>query len=98
MELTAQNNGISGERGDQRRNPQPETVWTPEYESWRHGGWYVTNVYWPEGGCGCVSNNYPDRKWRIVCEYSGTTFPSRDAAARAERVLTWNLANRPVTA
>jgi hypothetical protein len=68
--------------------------WTPTYEPWRHGGWYVTNVRYPSGAVGCVSRNYTDRKWRIVCEpgsYPGSptdrTFPSRDAAAHAEREL-----------
>ena len=61
--------------------------WAPAYKRWRHGGWYVTNVRYPNGAVGCVSNNYPDRRWRIVCEASQTPFPSRDAAARAERVL-----------
>jgi hypothetical protein len=68
--------------------------WTPQYEPWRHGGWYVTNIRYPSGGVGCVSRNYTDRKWRIVCENTGPgtpgdrTFPNRDAAARAERELT----------
>lgn len=61
--------------------------WQPQYSAWRHGGWYVDNVRYPSGAVGCVSNNYEDKRWRIVCEESGTTFPSRDAAARAERVL-----------
>jgi hypothetical protein len=40
-----------------------------------------------------VSRNYADGKWRIVCSGSGPgewadrTFPSRDAAARAEHEL-----------
>ena len=62
-----------------------------EYGKWRHGGWYVFNTRWPNGGCGCVSRNYPDKKWRIVCdprpEAEQPTFPTRDAAARAEREL-----------
>jgi hypothetical protein len=62
-------------------------TWTASYEKWRHGGWYVTNVRYPNGAVGCVSNNYADGRWRIVCEDSQTPFPSRDAAARAERVL-----------
>lgn len=63
-----------------------------EYEPWRHGGWYVTNVSYPSGAVGCVSRKYPDRKWRIVCdtrtEDQRPTFPNRDAAALAE----WHLA------
>lgn len=66
--------------------------WEPVYSSWRHGGWYVNNVLHLTGACGCVSNNYPDKKWRIVCdrrrgelgEEGDFTFPTRDAAARAE--------------
>jgi hypothetical protein len=68
-------------------------VWTPEYAPWRHGGWYVTNIHYPSGAVGCVSRNYADRKWRIVCSdaYPGSpndrTFLIRDDAARAEREL-----------
>lgn len=67
--------------------------WAPEYERWRHGGWYVTNVRYRSGAIGCVSKNYEDGKWRIVCHpdagdlAKAPTFPSRDAAARAEREL-----------
>lgn len=64
----------------------------PQYTRWRHGGWYVSNVDYPSGAIGCVSNNYPDKRWRIVCddrlyelnEPGDFTYPSRDAAARAE--------------
>ena len=66
-----------------------EDTWTPTYEKWRHGGWYVTNVRYPSGACGCVSRNYPDKKWRIVTDYTDNapTYPTRDAAARAERAI-----------
>ena len=61
------------------------------YGRWRHGGWYVDQVRYPSGACGCVSNNYDDRKWRIACDprpfADRPTFKSRDAAARAEWVL-----------
>jgi hypothetical protein len=67
----------------------PETF---SYNRWRHGGWYVSNVRYPSGAVGCVSRNYPDRKWRIVCDPRGfadaPTFKSRDDAARAEWALT----------
>lgn len=70
-------------------------AWNPTYSHWRHGGWYVHDVRHIGGACGCVSNNYPDKKWRIVCddrrndlgEEGDFTFPSRDAAARAEYEL-----------
>jgi hypothetical protein len=57
------------------------------YTPWRHGGWYVHGVRYPGGACGCVSRNYVDKKWRIVCDSrpGDITYPSRDAAARAER-------------
>lgn len=66
--------------------------WEPIYEAWRHGGWYVRNVRYPNGAVGCVSRNFADRKWRIVCDprpnaHELHTYPSRDAAARAEREL-----------
>jgi hypothetical protein len=67
----------------------------PLYSRWRHGGWYVHGVRYPSGACGCVSRNYPDKKWRIVCDDRRTdlgqpgdfTYPSRDAAAFAEYEL-----------
>lgn len=72
--------------------------WQPSYERWRHGGWYVGGAYYPDedgelkGGTGCISNNYVDKKWRIVDdvrrddlgEPGDFTFPNRDAAARAQ--------------
>lgn len=69
---------------------QTPSNWTPAYERWRHGGWYVTNVHYPTGACGCVSNNYDDKKWRIVCDQrpGDHTYHTRDAAARAEYELT----------
>jgi hypothetical protein len=52
----------------------------------------VTNIRYPSGAAGCVSRNYPDRKWRIACDdrpdaHEKYTYPNRDAAARAEREL-----------
>lgn len=61
-----------------------------DYSPWRHGGWYVHDVRYPSGAVGCVSRNYDDHKWRIVCDdrRGDHTYPTRDAAARAE----WHLA------
>jgi len=61
----------------------------PDYSPWRHGGWYVHNVRYPSGACGCVSNNYADRKWRIVCDTRNPkpTYSTRHAAAFAEYEL-----------
>jgi hypothetical protein len=36
--------------------------WRGIYAKWRHGGWYVRNVRYPSGACGCVSNNFADRR------------------------------------
>lgn len=38
------------------------------YSRWRHGGWYVIGIRDPNGACGCVSNKYLDKKWRIACD------------------------------
>jgi hypothetical protein len=60
------------------------------YSKWRHGGWYVDNVRYPSGAVGCVSRNYADGKWRIVCHPQGEdapTFKTRDEAAAAELAL-----------
>ncbi|MFY8164476.1 MAG: hypothetical protein ACOVKC_09590 [Brevundimonas sp.] len=67
------------------------------FSRWRHGGWY-TSVRHNSGASGCVSRNYPDGKWRIVCDRrregvtelgqpGDFTYPSRTAAAEAERDL-----------
>ena len=74
---------------------EPPADWQPSFSRWRHGGWYVTNVHYESGACGCISRNYPDGQWRIVCddrrvnigEPGDITFKSRDAAARAEYAL-----------
>lgn len=66
--------------------------WTPIYSPWRHGGWYISNLKYPSGSIGCVSNNFPDSRWRIVCdsrrlnlnEPGDYSFNSRDDAAWAE--------------
>jgi hypothetical protein len=70
------------------RPARPEAAWEPQYTAWRHGGWY-TNVRLPDGAVGCVSRNYPDRKWRIVCDprEGDHTYKTRDEAARAEKAL-----------
>ncbi|HEX4306483.1 MAG TPA: hypothetical protein VHZ54_10625 [Solirubrobacterales bacterium] len=68
----------------------PDPDFEPSYGPWRHGGWYVYGVRHKNGGVGCVSRNYPDRRWRIVCERRDGehTYRSRDEAARAEYALT----------
>jgi hypothetical protein len=75
-----------------RTNP-PAMPRAFSYSHWRHGGWYVDNVNYPSGAVGCVSRNYDDRKWRIVCDPrpfdQRPTFKNRDEAAAAE----WRLAN-----
>lgn len=62
-----------------------------EYSRWRHGGWYVHNVRYPSGAIGCISRNYDDRKWRIVCDPrpfdERPAFATRDEAALAEWLL-----------
>jgi len=57
------------------------------YSPWRNGGWYVHDVRYPSGAIGCVSCNYEDKKWRIVCGDHDKTYPSRKAAADAEMEL-----------
>lgn len=72
-----------------------DPTFKPAYSRWRHGGWYVHNVRYPSGACGCVSNNYPDNQWRIVCdprreglgEPGDYTYPTREAAALAEYAM-----------
>ncbi len=76
--------------------------WSPQLSSWRHGGYYVSNVRYTSGAVGCVSNNYPDSQWRIVCDTAGEseqkTYVSAVWAALAERalVLMQNVVKEPV--
>jgi hypothetical protein len=84
--------GVRAVNGSQSTSePVPEAEFVPIYSLWRHGGWYVDNVQYPSGACGCVSRNYSDRKWRIVCDprplAQQPTFATRDEAARAEYAL-----------
>lgn len=62
---------------------------TFNYTKWRHGGWYVPGIQYASGAIGCVSNNYPDGKWRIVCDEREPqpTFKTRDEAAAAEYAI-----------
>jgi hypothetical protein len=75
---------------DTMNKSPPKDTFKPVYSPWRHGGWYVHNVRYPSGACGCVSRNYPDGKWRVVCDERDPqpTYSSRDAAALAELELT----------
>lgn len=67
------------------------------YDRWRHGGWY-TSARYAAGGSGCVSRNYADKKWRIVCDkrfmaHDMHTYRTRDDAAYAEYRLTRDIAS-----
>jgi hypothetical protein len=72
-----------------------DAEWAPMFTPWRGGGWYVSNVRYPNGSTGCVSNKFADKKWRIVCDprrgnlgdVGDFTFKSRTDAAEAEREL-----------
>lgn len=72
--------------------------WKPTYSRWRHGGWY-TNVRYPSGASGCVSNNFADKKWRIVCDsrQGNHTYETRyaDAMAELEIALAEHIALEP---
>ena len=61
-----------------------------QYSAWRHGGWYVHDVRYPNGAVGCVGKNAEGR-WFIACdsrpEAERATYPTRDAAADAEALL-----------
>lgn len=92
--IQAQSHCTAGEAFEQVLHmADPNRMFT--YSPWRHGGWYVSGVRYPSGACGCVSRNYPDRKWRIACDGrrrdlnapGDVTFRSREEAARAEQLL-----------
>jgi hypothetical protein len=67
-------------------------TWKPVFERWRDGGWYVANIRYPSGACGCVSNNYTDKKWRIAClDRHDLVFSTRHDAATAEMLFVGTL-------
>ena len=84
--------GCTSQSGTCPACPQSTPPESFRYESWRHGGWYVHEVHYPSGAIGCVSRNFADKQWRIVCDprpfATAPTFKNRDEAARAE----WHLA------
>ncbi|WP_321820871.1 MULTISPECIES: hypothetical protein [unclassified Burkholderia] len=74
----------------------PPRDWQPSFSRYRDEGWYVHGVRYPGGAIGCVSNKFPDGRWRILCDHrrgvdlddaQDFTYPSREAAARAEYAL-----------
>jgi hypothetical protein len=83
---------VTQEQRERWQQRLTDPAFKPEYNSWRHGGWYVWNLHYASGACGCVSRNYPDKKWRIVCDdrpnaHALYTYRTRDEAAHAEREL-----------
>jgi len=90
-ELIQAASGCSEPQAMARARSVSDTAAPLDYSPWRHGGWYVGAVRYPDGACGCVSRNYVDKKWRIVCHplphEQAPTFPNRDAAARAEQAI-----------
>lgn len=86
--LVMARSGCNQERATARAHTIVDPNSPLDYSPWRHGGWYVGAVRYPSGACGCVSRNYTDKKWRIVCgRPDDETFPNRDAAARAEQAI-----------
>jgi hypothetical protein len=74
------------------KTPTPQ--FAADYERWRHGGWYNHSAVYPSGATGCVSNNYPDKRWRItggIIDLDHLTFSSRDDAAKAETLFAYAL-------
>jgi len=53
------------------------------YSKWRHGGWYVPEVRYPSGACGCVGRNAAGRWVAVSADWLGE-FKTRGGAARAE--------------
>jgi hypothetical protein len=78
--------------------------WEPEYGRW-HGDWAILNLVYPTGGCGNVSREYADGRWRITAEaeagpvlHGVRSFRRRELAARAERETVLELYRKMVEA
>jgi hypothetical protein len=72
--------------------------WRPEFRpAGRSGAYFVTNVRYRNGRLGCVIRHWRDHhRWRILADtrLGAPTYPSKVAAAAAERELA---ENTPVT-
>lgn len=70
--------------------------WQPSFTKWPcYDGWYVSNLSYPSGKCGSVTNIYYDKRWRIqgddrrhgLGKPGDFYFATREEAAIAERQL-----------
>ena len=59
------------------------------YGPWRHGGYYVNEIRYPNGAAGCVAGPDKNGRWWIACDEreAPESYPTRKAAATAERNL-----------
>ena len=56
----------------------------------------MTDVRYPSGAVGCVSNKYEDGRWRVVCQQEPKpSFATRREAADAEQAIVEALARQP---
>jgi hypothetical protein len=60
-------------------------TFVPQYERWRHGGWYVFNVHYPAGFTSCIERR-SDGTFVLTEDKTQTPFKTRDSAARAAHV------------
>jgi hypothetical protein len=83
------NERVNGPRRRAARDQMDREDWEPIYEKWRHGGSYVTNLIYPNGAVGCIASarHTASGKFEIACHHDAGTFPTRRAAAFAEREI-----------
>ena len=66
-------------------------AWKPAYSSWRNGGWYVNNLFYPSGAVGCIvsARHTEDGLFRIACDPRPADkqvgYRTREAATYVER-------------
>ena len=60
--------------------------WVPQFKAAGPGRWFVLNIRWPSGTCGCVRRASAG-KWLVEEDPGAQPYPSRDAAARAGQRL-----------
>lgn len=80
---------INGPARRIRRDAMAREDWKPLYSPWRHGGSYVTTIVYPNGAIGCIASakHTLSGKFEIACHPDAGTFPTRRAAAFAEREI-----------
>lgn len=87
-----------GQRADDYRYMMREHalgLWRPRFAKSRYGGYFITNLYYPDGAVGCIvsARHTASGKFELACPPAGydKKFRTRKEAAYAELALVLKL-------